>query len=172
MANDEGIEEAFKKGCDLGDGEGCLRLGEYLLDRKEMPITAMKTFEFGCSRDEHAESCRRLGAAYFYGENGAQDIGKALFYANKACDAGLSDACVDLAIMRVDGPEEARNPGEAEAFSRRACGAGGARGCVVLARLLKNGMAIEREPGEAEHVLNGACLMGMDLACQEVDSGK
>ena len=41
----------------------------------------------------HAESCGKVGGAYFGGTGVNRDLAKALFYLKKACEGGSQKAC-------------------------------------------------------------------------------
>jgi hypothetical protein len=155
----------YKKGCELKDGDACLRIARlYRTDETHLgtPEQAgeflLKSCEFGSG-----EGCELLGDAYREGTGFAASGDLALNAYKKACDALVSTACTKYAEMNPARGTSGANQG-AETNLKKSCDQNDAEACRRLAELYKN------SNGEKSLVLQTyvkACDLGDKTACRE-----
>lgn len=96
------IESAalFSKGCNLNNGHSCHWLGHYFLEKTFIAhriIEGIRLIEKGCKLGE-SDSCLHAGRAIF-SRGWSEDRYKAVEYYHLACNAGLKEACTQIAIQ-------------------------------------------------------------------------
>ena len=95
----------FQKGCDGGDVEGCVDLGEAY--EKGEGVTesfgeAVELYDRACNGGS-AEGCRQLGEMYSDGRGVARSPMRSVDLWSRACDGADYTACVELAKLYATG---------------------------------------------------------------------
>ena len=165
-------------GCDGGDAEDCLAVGEYLADTPPRPLIANVFFMQAC-RIGDDDGCER-----FYGLKAPSDAAcdddpfgcewrayrshdPAL--ADQACSLGAADACVVASDLAKADPERART------YLERACQLGSAAVCMELGlRLAPDCTAsaaqicYPSDPTQSAAAFQMACSAGWTAACDRL----
>jgi uncharacterized protein len=110
--------------CNRGAGSACVRV----LRAEQAAATVSsererRLLEQACSGGD-AEGCSLLGDAFLDGLIAPQNSTHAATHYRAACEAGLSYACLRLAVLTEEGDGVIRDAGAAVALYARACGAG------------------------------------------------
>lgn len=100
---------AYSRACDLGHGEGCLKLGD-----AQTPIGlfsapkgaqdwagATAAYRKACDTHRIANACLKAGEILGKEANPKADVQLANTYRKRACDLGVEKACTDLAVANV-----------------------------------------------------------------------
>jgi TPR repeat protein len=85
-----------------------------------------------CETLNRAYSCFRLGDLYFNGDGVRKDVGRALTYFQKACDAGDGDGCSALGFAYGRGTGVAKNWSTATTLLKKACAVGMEGACNAV----------------------------------------
>ncbi|XP_053598457.1 cytochrome c oxidase assembly factor 7 homolog isoform X1 [Microplitis demolitor] len=138
---EQNMNEAFKylkRGCELGDGIGCVRAGilasspkHKLMDsRADQVALGMSMLSKGCYEHNREEGCFYLSGIYLGGLKAEVEpnLTEAYKLSIKSCEAGNPYACANLSQMHARGEGAEKNESLAEAFRERS---------VVLHRELK-----------------------------------
>jgi TPR repeat protein len=152
-------EEAFRRGCTMGDAEGCERYGRSLLGDEPGAdrAGALEALARGC-RLGRRSSCHLLGATRIERTDERED-GVSLLAGN--CQRGYAPSCT--VVARLFAPLVGAQPdcGRALSPAEAACAAGEAQGCVLAdACKLASG-----QRGGALERLGNTCERGDALAC-------
>jgi len=91
----------YRKACDLGDYNGCYNAA-YLLEHgiagRHDPGCALALYRRACDEGSHPMSCMSVGIIYRAGAvDVPRDEARAIAAFRKACDAGHTAACAELA---------------------------------------------------------------------------
>jgi TPR repeat protein len=84
--------DIFKRACAEGFVAGCGSVGDSYFQGKDLQ-QARAVWQDACDRN-HAMSCSNLGVMSHLGDGVAQDDAKAAGYMKRACELGLTSACV------------------------------------------------------------------------------
>lgn len=172
--NDAAIRH-FTRACDLGEPDGCYRLGVVLLARGDAPRDwngAQQAFGRGCaSGDGDTDPCYEYALGLAYGDDaggtapeaGAQAEALALF--DRLCARGHADSCTDTGYLYGQGLGADVDATRSAAFSARGCTLGSGMGCNNLAVHLATGEGVARSAGAAARYYERSCTMGTGLAC-------
>ncbi|WP_373490601.1 tetratricopeptide repeat protein [Parasphingorhabdus sp.] len=103
VAAEEAIK-AYRRACDLGNGEGCIQLGN-----AQTPIGlfappravqdwdgAAAAYRKGCDQYRIAKSCQSLGLLLGHSNNPKPDSAGRATYIKRACDLGRTESCVSV----------------------------------------------------------------------------
>ena len=126
---------------------------------------ALKYYEKVCkSKDDISASiCYEVADFYKAGKGTRQDFAKAKTYYEKACNAGIDDACVDLGVLYRTGNGVKQNYSTAKKYFEKACNADVARGCVLLGVLYGLGEGVKQDYSTAKNYAGKACDLGEQL---------
>ena len=171
-ANDSAIRN-FARACDLGEGDGCYRLGLVLRDRTDAAPDwqrAQQTFDRACD-DGNDDSCYEFAVGLAYGDDRAGTNGTesdpqaaaALF--DRLCTARYAGACVDLGYLYAEGLGVPLDMARGIEFSARACAMGHGMGCNNLAVHLEQGEGVARNLPQAARYYDQGCSAGAGIAC-------
>ncbi len=138
------VEEASRKGCDLGDHESCTTSGGGLEDSD--PAQALVAYERGCALDATSSSCAQIPPL--------RDA-KQIADETAGCKANKPDSCLALG-NRV----RSTDPVAALAAFDRACTAKRADGCYGAGMLRTN------DPTRQLQDLDKACELGSFDGCK------
>ncbi len=122
-----------EKGCELGSGKSCERLGALLLGAegtKPDPERARLALQRACEAGT-AAGCRKLARGLSDGSLGAPDQARVLQLYGKACDLRDGESCASVGILTLSA-----HPGDqalATPWFRRACEYGQRDGCERVA---------------------------------------
>lgn len=98
----------------------------------------------------------------------AQERDLALYYFNRACEAGSTTACHERAVaLRADTDPESQRMAT-DAFLA-ACDRNIAASCLEAGRAWRDGLGVPRDPLRAREALDRACRGGETTACAERD---
>lgn len=149
--------DLLRKGCDSGDGSGCVKLGE--------------AYEYESS---HTPSQDEGGSVVAASRHAAA---KALEAFHKACDLGQGEGCHKAAKLH-DGFDGLRDIGKAVEFYGRACELKEDMGCSMLARIYEDGgyenpmntgaLIVKKDAAKAVEFRAKACDAGGEAACSEL----
>lgn len=179
--NDDGsdtatIESCWQKGCLLGAGEACGRLGELQLDIQERSAypdadqvnSAVNLLSQGCSSSPQRSgwACAALGD-YHAGE---YDLGQTVSHARAAnlysqgCKLGDASACgaaADLLLEQTAGQREIL-----DAY-QRGCDLGDLHSCESLGWIYMGSspLPVRQDLGQAQHFYSRACEGGNGHSC-------
>ncbi len=180
---------AFKRGCDLRDGESCSALAQ-LLEDKDVP-SSLHLLRYAFESLDTQSACRELGRILIFNKGAeayrsegralllsacrrhdgtacllvglATDNGKtatAAAWYRRGCKLGVADACALLGDVTLS-PNQA--PEQAWAL-RRACDLGAGNSCLALAILAHD----QQHDEEADRLIDVACSNGCQFACDTV----
>ena len=108
----------------------------------------------------HAESCNNLAVLQLYGKGTAADPAKADATFKKACDAGSSQACLNLGIRVYQ-----TNPAESARLGELACADGLALGCEIAGEHHHFGRGMPADTKKALRFYKAACDGGDQSGC-------
>lgn len=92
---------AYQKGCDLGNGASCGKLGRHYVTGAGVakdPAKGISLYEKGCASNRL--TCDDLGDVYAKGMGVPVDKAKAKIYYGKACTQGFDLACTHLKELK------------------------------------------------------------------------
>jgi TPR repeat protein len=132
VAKDEALgARLFQRACDLGDAEGCNKLGLAFESGEGVPVDygrAMDLFTRACSAGA-AEGCNNQGALYEHGLGVPENLGDAQRLYTQACRHGSGIGCSNLGVLYAQGRGVPVNREEAARLFRQACSLGSSVGC-------------------------------------------
>ena len=173
----EGKEETetwLRRGCELGDGRACGRLGE---DRLQYdPPLALEHFRRGCTKRD-GESCLRAGQLRQKGTGGPPDLQSARELFLQGCHQWSEEACFELAEGLLEGDSLYADPVVAYDLFERACSAGAHPvACRRTGEMNRSGRGTPRSPVLAHFFLSLGCRLGDAEACKtrtlvEIENG-
>ena len=121
-----GGRDVFLQGCESRDGASCFILGSLAtrgLGIPRDPPLAFDLFQRSCSSG-WPRGCGRLGESYLWGEGTAADATKALESFNIACRGKFAPGCFNEAMMYRRGIGAPRNETAAQERLQQACDLG------------------------------------------------
>ncbi|MBL4637102.1 MAG: sel1 repeat family protein, partial [Kofleriaceae bacterium] len=146
----------FQKGCELGDGSGCRRLGE-MVEATELAV-AQQSYVKACELGDDA-SCGHSGRLL-----AATDAAAAVPLLIRGCDVLNAKACGALGRLHELGGFAGSDIKEAESAYQRACDGGDTVSCGRLGSILfRRGDSKEAEPR-----LRTACKAKQAIHCTEL----
>ncbi len=155
----------FQALCRGGLARACNDLG--VAQRGTDAAAAEATFRRACAKG-NALACANVGVI----EAKRGDYGAALPRLQRACDAKVPSACVQLAVCASRGQGRAKDASAAGIYYQRACKLGDANGCSGLALLLFVGApGVPARPREAMHLWRSLCESGHAAACFNLATG-
>mmetsp|Transcript_4649 Transcript_4649/g.5867 ORF Transcript_4649/g.5867 Transcript_4649/m.5867 type:complete len:238 (-) Transcript_4649:689-1402(-) len=178
--NEKKVE--FETGCDQGNASACFSLGEwYQLIAKNVP-EASKLYDKTCYKSNHANSCFNLATLYFGGKLGSSgasldpkankledDKARALYFHEKACKNGNSQACTVFATLKLHGIGCKPDFKSSAALLENSCGENDAGACLKIGSIYlqpKKEYGIERDPAKAFKFIKSGCDLGHPNCCQ------
>jgi TPR repeat protein len=163
-------------GCDAGDADDCLAVGQFLADAPPRPLIAHVFFTQAC-RIGDATGCERLDQLkppssvpcdqdpFACEWRGYRARDQSLL--DQACSLGAADACVNMAELTKGDVARSRS------YLEQACQLGNAMTCEELGHRLSPGCAPSADrtcyppdPAEAAAALAIACTAGFETACK------
>jgi TPR repeat protein len=165
-------------GCDGGDADDCLAVGEYLADTPPRPLIANVFFMQAC-RIGDGGGCERFYALHEPSDAPCDEDAFACAWrayrshdpalADQACSLGAADACVVVAELATTDPDRART------YLERACQLGSAAVCMELGLRLAPGctpgatqICYAPDPTQSEAAFQMACSAGWAAACDRL----
>jgi TPR repeat protein len=100
------VREFAQKGCDLGDGDGCRRLGHTEFEGLGTPkdeAKALEIFKKGCGLSS-LKACR--GAAGLLIDRTPRDVEGAMPFVEKLCNAKYPEGCFLLGVLLFDAKKD------------------------------------------------------------------
>lgn len=155
---------AFLRACQLGDEEGCVRLGDYV-DRWGIAhprvVKAEAALQASCDQGEQ-RAC--VGTAHLLVRHEPRDLayGQALTLFSTACSSGLPSACIAGAEQRRIGAARKIEAPSPEEMWDRACELGSPVGCAGLGERWSRS---KKSWAEAYSAWTKACDTGEASAC-------
>ncbi len=172
--NDAAIRH-FTRACDLGEPDGCYRLGVVLLERGDAPRDwqgALQAFDRGCAGGNgDTDPCYEYALGLAYGDDAggivpeASGQTEALALFDQLCTRGHAPSCTDTGYLYGQGLGTAVDAARGAALSARACTLGSGMGCNNLAVHLATGDGVARSAARAARYYERSCTMGTGLAC-------
>lgn len=117
---------AFGRACDLGDGDGCFRLGEArnpadLFGARRTPenwTASVAAYRRACDEHRIVDGCAKAGELLGHNSNPDRDALAGLTYRDRACELGLQAACNVAASERAAANVRAREAAAIEEHER------------------------------------------------------
>ncbi len=134
--------------CNRGAGSACLRVLRAEQTASTVPVERERRLLDQACTGGDAEGCSLLGDAFLDGLIAPQNSAHAATHYREACEAGLSYACLRLAVLTEQGDGVLRDATAAVALYARACDAGLEPACTrhaSITRLQQNPMRGSRE---------------------------
>lgn len=123
------------------------------------------TSEQACMKGS-PDGCFNRALDYYDGAGVPQDIAKAVSFFSKACELGLSNSCMNAAmIAKSGGGNLAPDIELATVNFERACGLGVAQGCDNAFYYRGNEKSPVYNPAKGMLVVKNACAIGNENAC-------
>jgi hypothetical protein len=116
-----------------------------------------------------ADQCRRLGAAFQFGQGTAQDEARATELYEKACALGNAFGCVSAGQSYEYRHGVNKDDSKAAAFYLRACDMGYVGGCLNYGIMLENGRGVPRDDARALAYYDRGCRDGLKVGCEHRD---
>jgi TPR repeat protein len=159
---------ALERGCELGDAEGCHRLGlayAHGVGGAPDPAGARGWFARGCTLGS-AASCqaRKLDPEALL-ESGGEAGGARRAELARDCDGGRAGACADLARRLAAGEGGPKDPRGAAVRHVQACELGVGESCVAAGRAYLDGRGVRRDAARARRHYERACSAGLGRGC-------
>lgn len=144
---------AWRRACLLQDARGCRIAGEAA--EAQSPAQAIAVHRMGCVLGD-GTSCGRLGLLLVQ-QDRAVDALDAL---DRGCASGISQACVKVGLLRLEGQEIDADPARARRDLRAGCPDEGERdpeACHALGSIHEDGFGVERDRSVAAGFYHHAC---------------
>lgn len=158
---------AFSRACELGDEEGCIRLGDYV-DRWGIShprvVDAERRLLESCEAGEQ-RACVGTAHLLVRHEPRSEAYGEALTRFATACEAGIPTACIAGAEQRRVGVARRAEVPEPVDMWSSACELGSAPGCAGLGDKLRRSKSTWEAAYDA---WNKACDTGEAGACTDL----
>lgn len=159
--------DAYQRGCELGDEEGCKRLGDYV-DRWGIThprvVAAEQQLQTACDQGEQ-RACIGTGHLLVRHDPKSEAYGKALTLFSAACAAGESSGCIAGAEQRRIGNAKKVEAPEPLSLWGSACDLSSAPGCLGLGDKL---VRSKKTWPDAYTAWSRACDTGAPHACTEI----
>ena len=162
------VREYSQKGCDLGNGEGCLRLAftEDNGDGTDVnKAKALALYKKACEKGV-AIGCGNAASELLDGEVGEKDPVGAIELAEKGCKAKHARSCLALGFALH---RSKKDPKRAVELFEQGCDAGTdaafANGCNTGGYILSNGIGVPRDNARAWPLFIKACDKGNAHGC-------
>jgi TPR repeat protein len=159
---------AYRRACDLGDGDGCSALGALIETRESDPVAAVAEYSRGCELDS-GRACAALAAHYELAEGVALDAERAYALYEHACERHAASGCRGAAQMlaRMSDSAGSRNfEQKAAALDAEDCNDGEAASCALLADAYRDGRGVEKDVKRAARFYAVGCEQGVESACE------
>jgi TPR repeat protein len=166
--------EAYARGCDLGDARACNNLGDGLAYGDGAPRDTQRaaaTFAKACRLGE-ALGCANWGYMAERGEGMERDLARARALYRDACATGDIYGCLHADMLAAEDAGAPRDPDRALAHWRRACERDrNARACSFVGLMYEDGPdGFARDETKSLQAMNRACELGDRRACEWVKS--
>ena len=160
-----------KKGCEMGDDDGCVQLGVLYADgsggTKDL-AKAKSIFEDTCSK-KMGLGCYQLGMLYDKGEGVTADMNKALTLYQQGCDMLSGPSCGILGYRYLKGTGGVmKSSNEAVRYFELGCEHGDQRSCREMADFYYEGNLVEKDIKHALHLYKQSCQLYNAEACFKV----
>ncbi len=179
-------------GCEAGDAEACVGLGNEALGQgPPARPAALAWFEEACARDASRcasvedvrnepalaqrcgngdqEGCLGLGMILVHTATALRDEVRGAALMAAACEAGIATACRpagETLLYAPDGADRADAVQRAEALLSRGCEVGEQPACELLADQLAQGNWLPRDTERATTLYLAQCYAGREFACE------
>jgi TPR repeat protein len=184
----DGAYELYKDACGGGIKSGCVKIAARSTGSVHLHVAKLRQLEAQCEDGEASaceemasratstrfaeleqracelgapQACTTIGVLYDVGEGVAKDDELKLRYLSRACNRGMSEACVYLA---EDADESAGREREVEGFLLRACQMGNREACDNLSEA----RAVAGDDAAAVRWATEACRMGSVRSCERL----
>lgn len=158
-------ENAFVRGCDLGEAQSCYELGVYLSNDQNQAERELGLLDRGCLLSSGA-SCHVLARKFMSGVNVEENKEKAISLYSKACELGEMSAFASLGWFTLAGAGTERNPSKAKELLDKSCEGGDAAGCKFFAVVIAQGSdGSEPDKTRAAELYEKACELGSSRGC-------
>uniref|UniRef100_A0A8C8R6F9 Cytochrome c oxidase assembly factor 7 n=1 Tax=Pelusios castaneus TaxID=367368 RepID=A0A8C8R6F9_9SAUR len=150
---------------------GCHRLADYLEGVKKDFEAAAKVLKENCEKNEHSESCYKLGSYCAIGKGGlTPDLKAAYNYFLKSCEKNGKksiNACHSVGLLAHDGRVNNKpDPALARDYYAKACDGNFAPSCFNISAIyLQGGPGIPKDMNLALKYSLKACDMGHVWGC-------
>jgi len=144
---------AWKRACFLHSSTGCSLAGPLL--EESNPAEARQVHRMGCALGE-GMSCGRLGMML---HQGGEQVASVSFL-DRGCEAGMTEACVQVGLMRLDGSVIDSDPQQARQDLEKGCpedGVRDAQACHALGSIYQRGVGSEQDRIKAAAYFDRAC---------------
>lgn len=152
----QGAADAFLKGCEAGDLDGCLFLGK-MYERAHGEGSAPDLYAFGCQQGKMGLCDAWAVTLDAEGDPRAAEMAAGL--QRHACRAGLTDACRRLARRHISGRGVRADPGEAMRLAALGCTRGEPMACLDLSEHHRRGFGVPQDEGAAGRYRRAACAI-------------
>ena len=158
-------ENAYVRGCDLGEAQSCYELGVHLSNDQNQAEREVSLLERGCVLSS-AASCHFLARKFMGGDGVDANKQKAISLYSKACDLGEMSACASFGWFTLFGVAAEQNPSKAKELFDKSCEGGDALGCSYFAMVVAQGSdGSEPDKTRGAELYAKACELGNFRGC-------
>ena len=166
---------AYRKGCDLEQGNACALLGEVYrrgaLDVTRDPPRAAETLELGCKYGAQS-ACVSLAEMFATGDGVAKNAARALELVSAACkEKRVGSACRVLARLYAAGDGVKKSVAISIDLLEQGCQLGDGQACEEAAAVFDKGKLVPKDKRRAERLYREACRWGRTTACSATKNG-
>ena len=170
--------EAFKKACELGNGEACYEVGGFYqlgIGTSKIDKNAFESFFKSCEF-KNMHGCFGLGLAYRHGigtaENKPTDIklfDKSVEAFKKACELGHGKVCYELGVIYQLGRGIPKDEKKAFEALSKSCELQIMHGCFELGKAYRDGTGTAEKKSKAMDLFEKSCEFKITEACDQLD---
>ena len=161
--------EALEPLCNEGNVEACTLAARRLVngDGVAADLTRSTTMFKAACEGGNGLACFYEGLAYARGDRGVErDLAVAFSKYDNACQAGVAEACHNLASMILDQPTpSAADRGRVRALLEQNCTEAQKLSCGLLGQALADGRHMDADPPRARQLLTDACAASQFASC-------
>jgi uncharacterized protein len=161
-----GARELLARGCGLGSGEACARLGLLLLDAGGPGAQEGRALLSAACPALPPKECVAAARRWLGGAGAAAGPDASPSLLDAACADGAREACTRLGRLYQEGMVVAADGARAAALYRVACDADDAGGCTALGVLFRFGAGVPRDEARARELLGRGCALGDREGCR------
>lgn len=170
----------FLKGCDAGDPQLCVTVGEMYAEGKGFardPVKALELYHRACDKNDKTSGCFEAARLLERGRGIPRDATRAAALYERSCDAN-GFGCPELAGLLQRGEGVAKDPARAFALYERSCANRDPDACYQLGLAYRDGIGVARDPAAARKRFLETCrsgfsgsFVGCAEACEAGDGG-
>jgi len=157
----EKVDALYRSACERGIASACAQVARRIRDQGQRMAEARTMAKNACDAGAPL-GCYLLASMFERGEGGVRSEEMAEFLFSSACDAGLGDACNDLAVMLH---ERQGKSDKIQRLYRRACEHKSGTGCFSMGMLYEQGEGVLASPVNAVKFYTKACDLKHGEAC-------